>query len=122
LRESFYANYCVWETVTLTTDSKPAGQPIAVLGAGDLISHLHRESSGTEQALYRFNVCRISASLRMTHGLHSTDLLDLVKLCQVLAFAITDDGWLPNDERSVLLAVNEELDELTQRWSGKFNG
>ena len=39
-----------------------------------------------------------------------------MKLCQVLTFAIVDDGWSPPAVREALLELNERLDELTQSW------
>lgn len=97
-------------------------QPIAVLGAGDLISHVQRGSDPNDPANYQFNIFRFGRELQATHELRPSDLRDLVKLCQVLAFAITDDGWLPNDSQSVLMELFEDLDKLTQSWSESNDG
>ena len=68
-----------------------------MLGAGDLVSHLHRGEDAGDVAAYRFSVFRLSRELEATHELRPSDLHDMVKLCQVLAFAIVDDGWIPKE-------------------------
>ena len=65
-----------------------SGQPIAVLGAGDLVSHLHRGDDESDPANYRFSAFRFSRELEATHTFRPCDLRDMVKLCQVLAFTI----------------------------------
>ena len=97
-------------------------QPIAVIGAGDLVSHVRRGDDDSHPANYRFSICRFSKNLQVTHELRPCDLRDLIKLCQVLAFAIADDGWLPTDAQHALLALFEDLDELTQSWSKSNDG
>lgn len=99
-----------------------SSQPIAVLGAGQLVSHLYRHDGESGQSEYRFSVCRLTDSFRTTHGLRPRDLPDLVKLCQVLAFAIEDDGWLSPAMRTELRNLFDELDEITRRWSEAAHG
>ena len=60
--------------------------------------------------------------MQAMHDLRPCDLRDLVKLVQVLSFAITDDGWLPTDAQHALLALFEDLDELTESWSEANHG
>ena len=97
-------------------------QPIAVLGAGDLISHVQRRDDSNDPSNYRFNIFRLGEDMQAMHDLRPCDLRDLVKLVQVLAFAITDDGWLPTEAQHALLALFEDLDELTQSWSKSNDG
>lgn len=96
--------------------------PIAVLGAGDLISHLRRSDNKADDANYEFNAFRFCEDMQATHMLRPTDLRDMVKLCQVLAFTIADDGWLAADKRADLFELANELDGITQKWSTEFNG
>lgn len=98
-------------------ESTSRGRPIAVVGAGDLVSHLHRGEDAGNPANYRFHVFRLSDDSQATHELRPSDLWDLIKLCQVLAFAIADDGWIPVETRSALHDLFDDLDALTQRWS-----
>jgi hypothetical protein len=97
-------------------------QPIAVLGAGDLISHVQRGDDSDNPSNYRFNILRFGEDMRAMHDLRACDLRDLVKLVQVLAFSISDDGWLPREAHHALLALFEDLDELTQSWSEANDG
>lgn len=106
----------------LTDRAESNGQPIAVIGAGDLVSHVQRGDDGNGLSNYRFSIFRFSENLQTTHDLRSSDIHDLVKLCQVLAFAIADDGWLPTEGQHALLALFEDLDELTQSWSESNDG
>ncbi|MEZ6097845.1 MAG: hypothetical protein R3E01_02625 [Pirellulaceae bacterium] len=97
-------------------NKKATGQPIAVLGAGELVSHLYRDQVDIDTAEYRFNLFRLSVDMAVTHELRPSDFRDIVKLCQVLTFAILDDGWSPPVVREALLELNLQLDELTQSW------
>ena len=97
-------------------------EPVAVLGAGDLVSHLHRGEDADDPANYRFSVFRLSQELQPTHELRPCDLHQLVKLCQVLAFTIADDGWIPSQTRDSLRGLFDQLDALTRRWSNTDDG
>ena len=99
-----------------------SGQPVAVVGAGDLVSHVQRVDDERDPENYRFSVFRFCRDLEATHALRPCDLRDMIKLCQVLAFTIADDGWISADTREVLIELANDLDELTQRWSGTDNG
>ena len=103
----------------LTPRKSYSTQPIAVLGAGDLVSHLTRDDG---KGGYQFNVFRFGSRAKATHSLRPTDLRDLVKLCQVVAFAVVDDGWIALDRRGELLDLMAELDEITSKWSNSKDG
>ncbi len=98
------------------------GQPIAVVGAGDLVSHVQRGDDEHDPENYRFGVFRFCRDLETTQMLRPSDLRDMIKLGQVLAFTIADDGWISADAREGLIDLANDLDELTQRWSGTDNG
>ena len=91
-------------------------RPIAILGAGDLISHLHRGQTCSDSPVYEFNLFRFTENREATHQLTADHLWDLVKLCQILAFAIRDDGWLSPETHESLTRLFEELYELTRGW------
>ena len=101
----------------LAPNGTASGQPIAVLGAGDLVSHVYRGEDERDPADYRFSVLRINQELEVTHALRACDLRDMVKLCQVLAVSITDDGWISAAASKALNDLANELDELTGRRS-----
>ena len=96
--------------------------PIAVIGAGDLVSHLLRLDDNTNESNYEFNAFRIAEDMQATHVLHPSDLRNLVKLCQLLAFTIADDGWLTDDTRAELFELADELDGVTRKWSTESDG
>jgi hypothetical protein len=98
-------------------ESRQPRRPVAVLGAGDLVSHLHRGDDERNKNNYRFNLFRLDGNLKASHSFHPNDLRDLVKLCQVLTFTIADDGWLQADEAKAMIDLAKELDELTKQWS-----
>lgn len=104
----------------LTPRKASSPQPIAVLGAGDLVSHLTRADDG--QGDYQFNVFRFGQHAEATHALRVTDLRDLVKLCQVVAFAVADDGWIAVEQRRELLDLMADLDQITSKWSDSEHG
>jgi len=87
--------------------------PVAIIGAGNLVSHVYRDREET----YAFNVFRQTANFETTQQFSTQDLRDIVKLCQVLAYSMLDDGWLNETQREQLLELNLQLDEITQRWS-----
>jgi hypothetical protein len=97
-------------------------KPIAVLGAGELVSHLHRGSDAHDCPDYQFSVFRLSRELQATHELRPCDLHHMVKLCQILAFAIVDDGWVSRQTSDELRELFHELDALTRRWSNEDDG
>lgn len=91
--------------------------PIAVLGAGDLVSHLRRTADsfdGEVGSSYSFNVFREASSGRVTHSLNVDNLSDLLSLCYVLAFAILDDGWVSEEQRDELQQLITKLDSIRQ--------
>ena len=101
----------------LLPNTKENEQRIAVIGSGDLVSHIIRSDEKNGLSRYRFNILRLSEDLEATHDLRPSDLRDIVKLCQVLTFAILDDGWADSQAQQSLLELNEQLDELTQTWA-----
>ena len=64
---------------------------------------------------YQFSVFRFGQFAEASHALRPTDLRDLVKLCQVVAFAIVDDGWIGDEQRRELLDLMGELDQITSK-------
>ena len=102
--------------------SPQMNQPYAVLGSDDLASHLHRRDLNDDSKEYRFNVFRVEIDDGVSHGLRPRDLRSIVKLCQVLAFTIADDGWLADDLRAELFALADDLDYITHQWSSNDNG
>ncbi len=103
-------------------DKQVNPRPYAVLGSGDLVSHLQRDDLDPNSKEYRFNVFRLERDEQVTHALRPIDLRSMVKLCQVLAFTIADDGWVSDDVRSELFELADDLDYITHQWSRMDHG
>ena len=88
---------------------------IAVLGAGDLVSHLRRSDGADGDATYFFNIYRESPNGKVTHLLCTDSLHDLLNLSYVVAFAVLDDGWITEEQRDELKHLIEKLDSIRQK-------
>jgi len=78
-------------------------KPIAILGAGRLATMLWRSQVGKCGWFYRFNIFRINQhSGRITQHFTSEDITDFAKLVQLLACAMSEDGYLEPDLRDDL--------------------
>jgi hypothetical protein len=87
----------------------------AIVGAGDLVSHVRQTQDVNLEPRYRFNLMRLKANVDVTGSFRPDDLRDIIKVCQVIAFEIASDGWLP-EQRQELLDLATGLDALTQSW------
>lgn len=87
----------------------------AIVGAGDLVSHIHRIPKNDSSSCYRFNLIRVKADADVTGSFRPDDLRSIVKACQVIAFEIANDGWI-SGKRQELLDLATGLDALTQSW------
>ena len=90
-------------------------RPYAVLGAGALVSSLHKRRRGLDRWSYRFNIYRQASTGAVTQLFQPDDVMDLVKLSQVLAFSIAEDGCLDPNVRRRLFWIAEELDAITHQ-------
>lgn len=95
---------------------KESKQPYFVAGAGELVSHVHRQEAELNSLQYHFNIFRIDEKGEATNWLRPGDLRDIVKACQVLAFSIADDGWVEDSLREQLSELAEELQLITDSW------
>lgn len=89
-------------------------EPYAVLGAGELVSHVRRTAVEPGAMSYYFNLFRLQLDGEATQLFRPNDLINIVKACQVLAFTIADDGWVSNKLRRELLALADGLDAVTR--------
>ena len=94
---------------------------IAWIGSGDLISKVIR---GVQDGApgYTFQVDRLLADCTNSSSLRATDLRSIVKLCQVLAFTIADDGWLGPQANAEMFRLADDLDYITHQWEGGDRG
>lgn len=97
-------------------------KPYCSLGAGCLTSFLWKSGDQGSGWRYRFNLFRLAAQDgRVSQLFRPTDLMHFVKLVQVMAAVIADDGCLGPVERGVLRRLATELDELLTRMAEPTN-
>ena len=87
--------------------------PIELVGAGALVSSIWKLGGVESGWRYRFNVIRQSSDHgHFTDLFHPGDLIHFIKLIQVLAAVIADDGCLSQSERIMLRRLAVSLDEF----------
>jgi hypothetical protein len=90
-------------------------KPYEIVGAGQLTATVWKTGDAACGWKYRFNVYRQSQESGVVSQLYRpADVKDLVKLCQVLAIALVDDGCLTAGERRVLVKLTAQLDSVTR--------
>jgi len=87
-------------------------KPMMLVGAGPLTSAIWKLGDEESGLRYRFNVVRQSAPGGcVTDLFQPMDLIHFIKLIQVLAAEIANDGCLTHDERVMLRNLAVQLDE-----------
>lgn len=95
-----------------TSDSE---KPMAVVGAGPLTSTVWKSGDEHSGWRYRFNLfVQHSDSGRVSQQFHPADLIHFVKLTQVLAAVLADDGCLTKSDRVLLQRIASELDGVLE--------
>lgn len=87
---------------------KTSRKPYTLAGAGQLTATIWKNSDEPSGWTYRFNIVRTSAAGRVSQRFHPRDLRNFVKLMQVLAFTLADDGCLE-------CSLRRELSDLADR-------
>ncbi len=98
-------------------DMKPTAnpKPIEIVGAGPLISTIWKLGGEHTVWRYRFNLTRQTSDRGVfTDLFQPLDLVDFIKLIQVLAAVIADDGCLNQAERTTLKTLATQLDHLLE--------
>jgi hypothetical protein len=86
-----------------------------MLGAGQLVSAIWKSGDQQSGWTYRFNVYRSPPRTgHVSQLFRPADVQDLVKLCQVLAATLADDGCIATEQRRMLLDLAAKLDDITQ--------
>ena len=90
-------------------------KPSAMLGAGQLVSAIWKGADKRGGRSCRFNVYRMDPhNGSVSRLLRPNDVLDLVKLCHVLAATLADDGCIPPEQRRALADLAERLSYITR--------
>jgi len=97
----------------LTQERSCCPKPMMLVGAGPLTSAIWKLGDEESGWRYRFNVVRQSApSGCVTDLFQPMDLICFIKLIQLLAAEIANDGCLRHDERLMLRNLAQRLDEF----------
>lgn len=84
-----------------------------IVGAGPLLSTIWKLGDEHSGWRYRFNLTRQTTdSSAFTALFQPLDLVNFIKLIQVLAAVIADDGCLAQAERTTLKNLAAQLDDL----------
>jgi hypothetical protein len=96
---------------SLISPSNP--KPYCTVGAGQLTSFIWKSGDAVRGWRYRFNLFRLtSRGGRVSQMFGPPDIMHFVKLLQVLASVLADDGCLNTVERGVLKRLATDLDGL----------
>lgn len=88
-------------------------RPMEIVGAGPLLSTIWKLSDEHTGWRYRFNLTRQTSDRSVfTDLFQPLDLVNFIKLIQVLAAVIADDGCLNQAERKTLKKLATQLDDL----------
>ena len=88
-------------------------RPMEIIGAGPLLSTIWKLGGEHTGWRYRFSIVRqTSDSGFVTDLFQPTDLIHFIKLIQVLATVIADDGCLTQAERTTLRNLAAQLDDF----------
>ncbi len=88
-------------------------RPMEIVGAGPLLSTIWKLGDEHAGWRYRFSLTRQTSSRCVfTDLFQPLDLIHFIKLIQVLAFVIGDDGCLTQSERTTLKNLATQLDAL----------
>jgi hypothetical protein len=91
-------------------------QPYCTIGAGRLTSFVWKTGNQDAGWRYRFNLFRMThAGAQVSQLYKPSDLMHLVKLVQVMASVLLDDGCIGRTERSMLRNLAKGLDKVTAR-------
>lgn len=90
-------------------------RPYCVAGADRLTSHLWKFGSEDTGYRFRFNVMRQEATGSVSQTFRPSDLASLIKLTQVLASILVDDGCISQAERRALKSLAQRLDLFVQQ-------
>jgi hypothetical protein len=90
-------------------------RPMEIVGAGPLLSAIWKLGDEHTGWRYRFNVTRQTSDRgAFTELFQPLDLIHFIKLIQVLAAVIGDDGCLDRAERTAIKNLAIQLDHLLE--------
>lgn len=95
----------------------PPEKPMGMVGSGPLTALIWKSGHQDSGWRYQFSLFRQLRAGKVSQLFRPLDLMYFIKLLQVIAAVIADDGCLSPIETGVLRRVEEDLDQLLQRAS-----
>ena len=95
----------------------PPEKPMGMVGSGPLTALIWKSGHQDSGWRYQFSLFRQLRAGKVSQLFRPLDLIYFIKLLQVLAAVIADDGCLSPVETGVLRRVEQDLDRLLQRAS-----
>ena len=95
----------------------PPEKPMGMVGSGPLTALIWKSGHQDSGWRYQFSLFRQLRAGKVSQLFRPLDLIYFIKLLQVLAAVIADDGCLSPVETGVLRRVEQDLDQLLQRAS-----
>ena len=107
------ADFEMKRTMNRTNVERVDPKPMKIVGAGRLIATIWKLGGEHTVWRYRFNLVRQTSDSGIVSDLFQpTDLIHFIKLIQLLAAVIADDGCLTQGERTTLRNLAAQLDDL----------
>ncbi len=98
---------------TQSSGERGEPRPMEIVGAGPLLCTIWKLGDEHTGWRYRFNLTRQTSDRRVfTDLFRPLDLVNFIKLIQVLAAVIADDGCLTQADRITLKNLAAQLDDL----------
>jgi len=95
--------------------SAVAEKPMGMVGSGPLTALIWKNGHQDSGWRYQFSLFRQLKAGKVSQLFRPLDLMYFIKLLQVLAAVIADDGCLSPIETGVLRRVEQDLDQLLKR-------
>ena len=95
--------------------SAAAEKPMGMVGSGPLTALIWKSGHHDSGWRYQFSLFRQLRAGKVSQLFRPLDLMYFIKLLQVLAAVIADDGCLSPIETGVLRRVEQDLDQLLKR-------
>ncbi|QDV85449.1 hypothetical protein [Planctomycetes bacterium TBK1r] len=93
---------------------QPESKPYCIVGAGSLTSNVWKQSQGSDDFRYRFNLFRTKRSGKVTNQFRPQDVLSLAKFVRVISQMLADDGCITAEQRRLLVFLDTAMDDVLE--------
>lgn len=93
---------------------EPESKPYCIVGAGSLTSNVWKQTRGSDEFRYRFNLFRTKRSGKVTNRFRPRDVLSLAKFVRVISQVLADDGCITTEQRRLFQFLDTAMDEVLE--------